>query len=111
MIPALEDFTSKYGFRDGAAFEFRDLQARDLLVKLFNEECDDQRAVAWDRPGMHNGCMIVFFKRQSGWKPKQYLDAWHRNEVEPLDPNKVYQPGGDLNEFIGHIYENLLDEE
>ena len=57
------DFTNKYGFSDGEAVEDRDFLARDELVKLLNASTvlQEYRAVAYDRPGMHNACLILFF--------------------------------------------------
>lgn len=108
MIPQLSDFTSKYGFREGAAIESRDEHARDKLIDEFNHKSKSIRAVAWSRPGMHNWCMLVFFKRHWGWKPVQYIDAWHRKEITPLDPEKVRLPGNkNLQTLIEEIYEWL----
>ncbi len=61
-----DDFTSKYGFNDGASTEERDWRVRDILVRMLNErqEMTDAgvRAEAYDRPGLHNGCLIVLVK-------------------------------------------------
>jgi hypothetical protein len=62
MTGTWEDFTSKYGFNDGAAIDGRDYEAREVLIQLINarQECRDAgiTAVAFDRPGLHNPCLI-----------------------------------------------------
>jgi hypothetical protein len=112
MIPALDDFTSKYGFRDGSASEPRDEIARELFVSRFNCKSKTIRAVTWDRPGMHNGVMIVFFERKRGWKPVQYIRAWHKQEIEPMNPQAVWLPdGSDPQDLLNEVYMCLVDEE
>lgn len=58
-----EDFTSKYGFDDGAALETRDFEARSRLVHLLNEhpamKSAGLRALEYDRPGLHNSCLVI----------------------------------------------------
>lgn len=112
MIPQLSDFTSKYGFREGAAIEPRDERGRDEFIAQFNSKSKSIRAVEWSRPGMHNWCMLIFFKRIHGWKPVQYINAWRSKEIMPLDPEAVRLPGNaNLQKLIDEIYEWLIDEE
>ena len=106
MRPNLEDFTSKYGFREGSALEDRDFRARDRLISEINKKSKEIRAVAWDRGGLHNPCMLVFFERRNGWKPSQYITAWHKNEIIPAPPGV---PGMDLGQLISDVYEWQLD--
>ena len=63
-----EDFTSKYGFGDGNRLECCDEVARDVLVRLLNEHPEmvaaGIRTEAFDRPGVHNSCLILLYRGQ-----------------------------------------------
>jgi len=54
------------GFNDGESLEDRDFRARDILVRLINKQpemkAEHVRALAFDRPGVHNACLILFAK-------------------------------------------------
>jgi len=58
-----EDFRSKWGFNDGAMTDARDYEARDKLCEMLNAREEMKaagvRAIPFDRPGVHNGCMII----------------------------------------------------
>jgi hypothetical protein len=81
-----ENMTSKYGFDDdGEAVPFYAEKYRDVLIKLLNaalpEDCSSE-AYAYDRPGMHNSCMILW--RPKGSVPDQYGNYPIVNEPENL---------------------------
>ena len=63
-----DDFTSKYGFTDGETLEERDFLAREYLIKSLNKVLKNQVAVPFDRPGVHNACLILFLKKRRGYK-------------------------------------------
>jgi hypothetical protein len=58
-----DDMDSKYGFDDGAITPAGVEVYRAVYVEALNTLLDAHqscvRVVAWDRPGMHNWCMIV----------------------------------------------------
>ena len=67
-----EDFTSKWGFGDGDASEGRDFEARDIFARMLNKIlAEDIRAVPYDRPGVHNSCLIIFLRVKSRKEPSQ----------------------------------------
>jgi hypothetical protein len=63
-----EDFTGKYGFSDGAAVDARDFEARSVLVGLLNKhpamKSARLRALEYDRPGLHNPCLVIVVTEQ-----------------------------------------------
>jgi len=82
-----EDFTNTYGFSDGARVEQRDFEARGRLVEMFNDHAVTKsaglRALEYDRPGLHNPCLVVVVEGQA--KPPEELPklslAGETNEV------------------------------
>ncbi len=58
-----EDMIDKYGFGDGEHEVDDSVSRRSLYITAINHLAkklgSDYRVVAWDRPGMHNRCMIV----------------------------------------------------
>lgn len=74
-----DDMNDKYGFNDGSSIP-RDAElARQVYVQALNvlaaRNGSQVRAIAWDRPGVHNWCLIVmvpltFFE---GLSPEQVL--------------------------------------
>jgi hypothetical protein len=80
-----DDFTDKYGFRDGASVEPRDFEARSTLVAVLNGHAAIKaaglQAVEYDRPGLHNPCMLVVVKGQ-GKSAAELLTSWVAGEIE-----------------------------
>src|SRR5260370_34674089 len=74
-----EDFTDKYRFSDGEGVEQRDFEARARLVEILNDheamKAAGLRALEYDRPGLHNPCLVVVVKRQAK-APKELLKLW-----------------------------------
>ena len=64
----LEEMQDKYGFSDGAAIPLEAWKCREVYVAVLNKLAEkygsEVRAVAYDRPGMHNGCMLLFAKAE-----------------------------------------------
>lgn len=104
MIPTIDDFTDKFGFNDGASSEPRDFIVRDLLVDRFNAESTKYVAVAYDRDGFHNGCMIVFFERIADWSGKDYLQAWGRRDTSPVSCTAASPDEWDWEDHIRDLY-------
>jgi hypothetical protein len=79
-----EDFTSKYGFSDGAAVEPRDFEARSRLVHRLNDHPAMQsaglRALEYDRAGFHNSCLVVVVSGQ-GEADSELLRLWREHEI------------------------------
>lgn len=100
------DFTDKYGFKDGASIEARDWRARDSLVERLNEQpemaAEGVRAVPYDRPGVHNPCLIILVKDTPGASDEALLKAhWAASDPSPLLP--AFKTG--LDDFIADAYD------
>lgn len=94
-IAQWKDFQNKYGFRDGATVEKRDFRARDRLCQILNAlpEMKGVLAVGYDRPGVHNPCLIIPFDRRPDLtKPEAYIEAWNKDEIDARGdvPPSVY---------------------
>ena len=101
------DFTTKYGFDDGAQTEGRDYRARDAIVEALNNlpafKEGNIRAVGYDRPGMHNSCLILLLDMGSGdMTDEELTKRYLTNE----DIHEVDLPEGDyeLEEIIAEAY-------
>jgi len=74
-----EDFTDKYGFSDGEGVEQRDFEARARLVEMLNDheamKAAGLHALEYDRPGLHNPCLVVVVKGQAK-AAKELLKLW-----------------------------------
>ncbi len=72
-----DDFTEKYGFRDGEATEDRDFKARDNLAVALNAREDMRaaklRAVPYEAPGMHNACILLILANPAGLSDEELL--------------------------------------
>jgi len=58
-----ENMRSKFGWSDGEAEPSGSYQARDNIVKLINANLPSScnvEAYGFDRPGMHNGALILY---------------------------------------------------
>jgi hypothetical protein len=101
-----EDFTNKYGFRDGASAESRDFEARSTLVEVLNDhgamKTAGLQALEYDRPGLHNPCLIVVVKGQ-GKSAAELLTSWLVGEIEeaPL-PDELEL---EISEFVAEAYD------
>ena len=80
-----DDFTDKYGFRDGASAEPRDFEARSTLVEVLNAHAAMKsaglQALEYDRPGLHNPCLVVVVKGQDK-SAVELLTSWLAGEIE-----------------------------
>lgn len=107
-IGTWDDFTGKFGFQDGAATDAEDFVARDHLVAALNEHPAMKKekitAVGWDRPGMHNGCIVLLFSNPHFWSANKLLKTWQRGK-QPLWFAEAQLPDGvDVNEMISDAY-------
>lgn len=104
-----EDFTDKYGFRDGANVEPRDFEARSSLVELLNDHAAMKaaglRAFEYDRPGLHNPCLVVVVRGQ-GKSAAELLTSWQAGEIEeaPLPDELELQ----IPELVAEAYEIMI---
>jgi hypothetical protein len=102
-----DDFTTKYGFGDGAQTEGRDYRARDTIIETLNDlpafKQGNIRAVGYDRPGMHNSCLILLLDAGNGSLTDEELIK-HYLTNENVD--EVDLPEGDyeLEEIIAEAY-------
>jgi len=102
-----DDMRTKYGFNDGGAvpdgvevYRAVYIQAVNQLAEQLNSSV---RAVAYDRAGVHNWCLILFYDVNdlAGRTPDEL--------AEPLDVSggEVLDPDAAMDEAIGQAY--LLD--
>jgi hypothetical protein len=79
-----EDFTSKYGFSDGAAVRPGDFEARSRLADTLNDhpamKSAGLRALEYDRPGFHNSCLLVVVSGH-GKADSELLRLWKENKI------------------------------
>ena len=58
-----DEMLSKYGFNDGDSMPTGIEFYREVYMKVVNRLCEklesNVRVVAYDRPGLHNGCIIL----------------------------------------------------
>ena len=102
-----EDFTDKFGFNDGDSAEGRDFRARDILVRLLNEQPESKatrtRAVAFDRPGCHNACLILLAKDVPGLLDEDFLGAVLSDRTPEVDLP-------DFETYLGDLIRDAYDE-
>jgi len=103
-----DDFTDKWGFGDGAGVEERDFQARSIIISKLNKlpefKQNHIRAVAYDRPGVHNSCLIILLPNSDNKTDGQLLADWQANKLE-----SVQLPNGDygVENIVFETYEEL----
>lgn len=101
-----EDFTNKYGFSDGAGVEPRDFEARARLVEMLNDhegmKTTGLRALEYDRPGLHNPCLLVVVERRAK-SNMELLKSWLAGKIEeaPL-PDELELA---ISELVAEAYE------
>jgi len=101
-----DDFTDKYGFRDGASVEPRDFEARSTLVEVLNDhgamKAAGLQALEYDRPGLHNPCLVVVVKGQ-GKSAGELLTSWLAGEIEEERlPDELEL---EITELVAEVYE------
>jgi len=111
-IGTWDDFTEKFGFEDGDSLEERDFVARKYLVQMLNVHpaMKGRRAFAFDRPGVHNSCLIIIVRCPKSKSTKQIAEEWENNlGKNPPDttlecdlPDKVEE---DINVMIAKAYQ------
>lgn len=105
-----DDFTDKFGFHDGESTEPRDFQARDAICRGLNKLLNEVIAIPFDRAGMHNSCMIIFFNRRDGWTDEQYLrlNDWAEcHEAEQKLWNGELPEGFEIDDLINECYDEI----
>ena len=102
----LEDMTDKYGFGDGGNVPPDAHAARSVYPAAINKIAaslgSKTRAVMYDRPGMHNGCMIFFVRSDAG----SFLDQ----PTEDVAENVVTAPDELFHEALSLATELDLDD-
>jgi hypothetical protein len=106
-----EDFTDKFGFSDGEACEQRDFDARAIIISKLNNlpafKTSSVRVVAYDRPGVHNSCLIIILPNPDGKTDDQLLADWIANRIEEV---KLPEGDYDVVELVHESYEELENE-
>ena len=63
-----DEFISKYGFGDGDHLPPDCWETRTAMVRLINAAAEqlgsDRRVAEYDRPGMHNSCMVLIVPKE-----------------------------------------------
>src|SRR6266699_1877156 len=102
-----DDFTDKYGFHDGASVEPRDFEARSRLVEVLNDHAAMKaaglQALEYDRPGLHNPCLLVVVKGQ-GKSAAELLTSWLAGEIEQAPLPDELELG--ISELVAEAYEH-----
>jgi len=105
-----EDFTDKFGFSHGEQLEHRDFAARDALVRLLNKQPEMKtagvRALAFDRPGMHNPCQILLAPEVAGKSDEELLESLGLGT-----PPELPEMEAELSELIAEAYDEITSEE
>lgn len=103
-----DDFTEKYGFSDGASVEQRDFDARAIIISKLNNlpefKANCVRAVVFDRPGVHNPCLIILLPNPDGKPDDQLLADWIANKIGEV---KLPEGDYDIEELVYESYEEL----
>ena len=89
----LEAMTDKFGFDDGESIPVGAEVYRAAFIRFINAVAEangsESRAVAYDRPGAHNWCLIGFYRKAdldaAGVNPDQYAEAWYPDLAEFKD--------------------------
>ena len=107
-----EDFTDKAGFSDGGSVGEIDFRARRRLVQLINEHPASKAAkitaVEFDRPGMHNVCLICILPNPKGLKPKTLLSRWDAGELQEAElPDEINEESGVIHDLIAQAYDEV----
>ena len=102
-----DDMRTKYGFNDGGAVPDGAEVYRTVYIRAVNQLAEQLssgvRATAYDRAGVHNWCLILFYDVNA-------LSGRTHNELaEPLDiaADEVLEPDEAMSEAIRQAY--LLD--
>ena len=102
-----EDFTDKYGFSDGEGVERRDFEARAKLVEMLNDhevmKAAGLHALEYDRPGLHNPCLVVVVKGQAK-TAKELLKLWLAGEIKEAPvPDEIEH---EIARLVAEVYES-----
>ena len=103
-----DDFSDKWGFSDGAGVEQRDFDARSIVASRLNGLPEFNvariRAVPYDRPGVHNPCLIILLPNPNHKSDDQLLADWATNKTDAVQlPEGNY----DVDEIIYEAYDQL----
>lgn len=102
------DMQSKYGFGDGDAVPDGVEVYRAVYIRAVNQLAAQLgsavRATAYDRAGVHNWCLVLFYRAED-------LAAWQLTDLtQPLDITAdTVEPDDAMNEAIRQAYEFDLD--
>ncbi len=104
-----EEMHSKWGFEDGGAAPFGITKFRTvylLFVNAFAHQLGSKvRAIAFDRPGIHNGCMVAYVSADSV-KAKSPLELTRDKRL----PEAWVKPDKLMEQAIRNAYDAQPDE-
>jgi hypothetical protein len=89
------------------SLEGRDFEARAVLVADLNEQPAVKdahiRVVPWDRPGVHNSCLILVLPNPDNKTDAELVIAWQNSEIEEVELPESIQDV--LSEIICDAYQ------
>lgn len=108
-----DDFSDKYGFSEGARADDTDFQARKHLCGLLNKRPEFQaakvRAIEFNRPGMHNPCLIVLLPALSDKNDAELLQMFHAGEIKAKAPLPDIEDA-EMERMIAEAYALAVDK-
>ena len=103
------DFIDKYGFSDGEGLESRDFLARDNLCRLLNAtdnfQQENVRAIAFDRNGMHNACLILLLPTVGDTSDTALLEKVLSGAIDQVSLPDIEE---EMFELIEQAYEEII---
>jgi len=102
-----DDFATKHGFSDGSTSEERDFQARTKIVQKLNKtnafKSAKVRAIEYDRPGVHNSCLIVLLLNLQNKSDDELSADWLDNKTEAVS----LPSGVNVEDVIREVYDKF----
>ncbi len=94
-----DDMREKYGFSDGDALPAEAFKARDVYIRYLNTQAEKRgsttRAIAFDRGGSHNPCMVLFISAEScaDTAKERLADPAFSNgdrQIDEVEPDAIF---------------------
>lgn len=86
-----DEMTSKYGFNDGESIPEGIEIYRDIYIRTVNKLASGYgskvRAYGYDRPGVHNWCMVLFREASSVTEDEELADGPMEAAIDDVKNN------------------------